>query len=208
MLPNLNPPLIMGINMSKAVLRFLMGIVLPLSLAAPAFAADSYKLDPAHTAITWHVSHFGFSSPSGKFMNVDGTLELDEKNPAASKVSLTIPIAEMDTGVAKLDEHLKTDQFFDVAKYPTASFTSDKIDVTGKDTAVVHGSLTLHGVTKPTALNVKLNKLGENMMKKKTAGFTATTSLKRSDFGMSAYLPGLADDVAIDIESEANLATP
>ncbi len=185
--------------------RFLMGTVLSLVFTMPAFAADTYKLDPTHTAITWHVNHFGFSTPSGKFMNVDGTLVLDETNPAASKVSLTLPIAAMDTGVAKLDEHLKSKDFFDAATYPTATFVSDKVDVTGKETAVVHGLLTLHGVTKPVALNVKLNKIGENMFKKKTAGFSASTSLKRSDFGISTYVPMVGDDVALDIESEANV---
>jgi polyisoprenoid-binding protein YceI len=185
---------------------FVLGAALSLSQISTAHAADTYKLDANHTAITWHISHFGFSSPSGKFMNVDGKLELDEKNPAASRVSLTIPVGDIDTGVAKLDEHLKGDQFFNVATYPTATFVSDKVEVTGKDTAVVHGSLTLHGVTKPVALKVKLNKIGENMFKLKTAGFSATTTLKRSDFGMTTYLPGLGDDVTIDIESEANLA--
>ena len=181
---------------------------LMLVLSAPAMAADTYKLDASHTAITWHISHFGFSNPSGKFMNVDGTLVLDQANPAASKVNVTIPVGDIDSGVPLLDEHLKSDKFFDVAQFPTATFASNKVDVTGKDTAIVHGSLTLHGVTKPVDLKVKLNKLGTNMMNKPTAGFTATAMLKRSDFGMTTYLPGLGDDVTIDIESEANIATP
>lgn len=194
--------------MSYSIPRFFMAAFAALALASPALAADSYKLDANHTAITWHISHFGFSSPSGKFMNVDGTLNLDETNPAASKLTVTIPVAMIDTGVAKLDEHLKSDAFFDVAKFPTASFASDKIELTGKDTAAVHGLLTLHGVAKPVVLKVKLNKIGENMFKKKTAGFSATAMLKRSDFGITTYLPGLGDDVAIDIESEANLTAP
>ena len=174
-------------------------------LSSPAFAADTYKLDPNHTAITWHVNHFGFSTPSGKFMNVDGTLVLDETNPAASKVSLTVPVTALDTGIAKFDEHLKSKDFLDAATYPTATYASDKVEVTGKDTAIVHGSLTLHGVTKPVDLKVKLNKIGENMMKLKTAGFSATTSFKRSDFGITTYVPMVGDDVLIDIESEANV---
>lgn len=184
----------------------LLAAVMLLPLSAPAKASDTYKLDPNHTAITWHISHFGFSSPSGKFMNVDGAVTLDEASPANSKVTVTIPVNMIDTGVPKLDEHLKTDQFFDAAKYPTATFTSDKVEITGKDSAKVDGNLTLHGVTKPVVLNVKLNKLGMNMMNKKTVGFSATANLKRSDYGMTTYLPGLGDDVAIDIESEANLA--
>jgi polyisoprenoid-binding protein YceI len=191
--------------MPKNALRFLMGAVLSVALVAPAMAADTYKLDASHTAITWHISHFGFSSPSGKFMNVDGTVTLDEKNPAASSVKLTVPIADMNSGVPKLDEHLKTADFFDAATYPTATFASDKVEATDKDTATVHGNLTLHGVTKPIELKVRLNKLGENMMKLKTAGFSATGTLKRSDFGITKYVPALGDEVLLDIESEANL---
>lgn len=183
----------------------LLTTFLSLSLTNPALAATTYKLDASHTAITFHISHFGFSSPSGKFMNVDGTLELDESNPAASKVSVTIPIDKVDTGVAKLDEHLQSKDFFDVATYPIATFTSTKVDVTGKETAVVHGNLTLHGVTKPVDLNVRLNKTGENMFKKQTAGFSAAAVIKRSDFGITTYLPGLGDEVRLDIESEANV---
>jgi polyisoprenoid-binding protein YceI len=192
--------------MSTVILRTVLGTLVALSVAVPALAADTYKLDPFHTAIGFHINHFGFSNPSGKFMNVDGTLLLDEKNPAASKVTATIPIATVDTGVAKLDEHLKTKDFFDAETYPTATFVSDKIDVTGKDTAKVHGILTLRGVAKPVTLDVKLNRLAENMMKKQTAGFTASTTLKRSDFGMSTFVPALGDDIRIDIETEANLA--
>lgn len=175
-----------------------------VSLASPALAADTYKFDGSHTAVTFHIDHFGFSKPSGKFMNVEGTLVLDEKNPSNSKVNVTIPVTEINTGVAKLDEHLKNKDFFDVAQFPTATFVSEKVDVKDATSATVTGNLTLHGVTKPVVLDVKLNKLGENFMKKQTAGFTATTTIKRSDFGISAYLPGLGDDVKIDIESEAN----
>lgn len=174
------------------------------SFALPVQAADTYKLDPMHTAVTWHINHFGFSNPSGKFMNADGVVVLDEANPSASKVSVTFPVAAINTGIPKLDEHLKSKDFFDVESFPTASFVSNKVDITGKNTAIVHGDLTLHGVTKSVALDVKLNQIGENMMKQKTAGFTATTMIKRSDFGIVTYLPALGDDVRIDIESEAN----
>jgi polyisoprenoid-binding protein YceI len=90
---------------SKLTLRSLiLSTSLLVSLVAPALAADTYKLDPAHTAVIFHINHFGFSNPSGKFMNVDGTVVLDQQNPGASKVDVTIPIATMDTDVPKLDE--------------------------------------------------------------------------------------------------------
>lgn len=173
--------------------------------AAPALAADTYTFDPSHTAVTFHINHFGFSNPSGKFMSVTGSVTLDQQNPAASKVEATIGIAGVNTGVAKLDEHVKTPDFFDAAKFPEAKFTSTKVEVTGEKTAKVTGDLTLHGVTKPVILDVTLNQVGPNMMKKQTAGFTASTTIKRSEFGMSTYVPNLADDVRIDIEAEANV---
>ncbi len=131
---------------------------------------------------------------------------LDETHPKASKVNATITIKNLFTGIDKLNEHLLSDKFFDEVKFPTATFVSTEVVLTGKDTAKVTGNLTLHGVTKPVVLDVMLNKIGENMMKKKTAGFSATTVLKRSDFGMTTYLPALGDDIKISIESEANLA--
>lgn len=189
------------LKLSRTASLFALAAV---AFASPALAADTYKLDASHTAITFHIDHFGFSKPSGKFMSAEGTVTLDEKTPANSKVSVVIDVNQINTGVVKLDEHLKNKDFFDVAQFPTATFVSEKVDVKDATSATVTGNLTLHGVTKPVVLDVKLNKLGENFMKKQTAGFTATTTIKRSDFGISAYLPGLGDDVKIDIESEAN----
>lgn len=194
--------------MIRTTLRTLALTAMVSTFALSAQAAETYKLDPSHTAITWHVNHFGFSTPSGKFMSVDGEVTLDEKNPAASSVKVTVDVSGINSGVAKLDEHLKTPDFFDVAKFPTATFASTKVVPTGKDTAKVEGNLTLHGVTKPVTLDVKLNKIGENMMKLKTAGFTASTTIKRSEFGITTYVPNLGDDVKIEIESEANVPAP
>ncbi len=192
---------------SVAVAALLTGLSVT-GVTSSANAAETYKLDPNHTAVIWHVNHFGFSTPSGKFMSVDGEVTLDEANPAASSVKAVIQIAGINSGVAKLDEHLKTPDFFDAAKFPTATFISKRVDLTGKDQAKVAGDLTLHGVTKPVVLDVKLNKIGENMMKLKTAGFTASTVIKRSEFGMSAYVPNVGDEVRIDIETEANILPP
>jgi polyisoprenoid-binding protein YceI len=180
--------------------------IFAFALSTPAFAAETYTLDPMHTQVVWSINHFGFSNPSGKFALIEGTLMLDETHPKASKVNATITIKNLFTGIDKLNEHLLSDKFFDEVKFPTATFVSTEVVLTGKDTAKVTGNLTLHGVTKPVVLDVMLNKIGENMMKKKTAGFSATTVLKRSDFGMTTYLPALGDDIKISIESEANLA--
>jgi polyisoprenoid-binding protein YceI len=169
----------------------------------PAYALEKFTLDPNHSYVDWQINHFGFSNPSGKWF-ANGTLELDNSKPEDSKVNVTIKVADMITGIPKLDEHLKGDQFFDIAKYPTAKFISDKVSVTGKDTATVQGMLTLHGVTKPVTLQVKLNKADMSPISHKmTAGFSASATIKRSDFGISAYLPGLGDEVQLKIEVEA-----
>lgn len=191
--------------MQAMLARIFILFSLLLTFSLPALAADTYILDPGHTYALWHINHFGFSHPSGKWY-AEGTLVLDETKPQDSKVDVIIHIANIDTGISKLDEHLLSADFFDVAKYPTASFASNKINVTGKNTAKIYGTLTLHGVSKPVILNVMLNKIGVSpITSKKTAGFTATTQIKRSDFGMVKYLPGLADEVKINIEAEGKL---
>lgn len=170
-----------------------------------AHASETYTLDSSHTNIDFRINHFGFSSPSGKFTKAEGTLVLDEEKPENSKLNVTLSPANIVTGVEKLDEHLKSKDFFDVAQFPTATFVSNNVTLTGKEDAKVTGDLTLHGVTKPVTLQVHLNKIGTNMMKLKTAGFSASTTLKRSDFGITAYVPNLADEVLLTVEAEANV---
>lgn len=177
-----------------------------LAIAPTLSHAETYTLDSSHTNIDWRISHFGFSSPSGKFTKAEGTLVLDEKDPSKSSVKVTLSPTNVITGIEKLDEHLKGKDFFNVAEFPDASFVSTAVKVTGKDTALVTGNLTVHGVTKPVTLKTKLNKIAVNMFNKKTAGFSATTTIKRSDFGIVTYLPNLGDEVEIHIEVEANLA--
>jgi len=163
--------------MRRCLRYFLVSLImsLPFNLA---FAADTYTLDPSHSYVMWHINHFGFSNPTGKWM-ANGTLTLDEAKPQNSKANITIEVADGITGIPKLDEHLKSETFFDVAKFPTATFVSNKVDITSKKSAKVYGTLTLHGVSKPVVLTVTLNKLGENPISKKmTAGFTASTKIK------------------------------
>jgi polyisoprenoid-binding protein YceI len=188
----------------KRVLFATAAVVLSVSLSAAALASDKFAFDPNHTNIIFHDNHFGFSSPSGHFGIKDGTLTLDEQDPAKSAVDVTIDTTSLVTGNPKFDEHIKSPDFIDAEKFPTATFKSTKVEVTGKDTAKVTGDLTLHGVTKPVTLDVKLNKEGEHpMTKKKAVGFSASATVKRSEFGIVKYVPDVADDVKIDIESEA-----
>jgi polyisoprenoid-binding protein YceI len=172
--------------------------------AAPSFAADTYTLEPTHTSVTFQYTHFGYSHPTGKFMNAKGSVTLDETTPANSSVEVSFDISGINTGVPALDEHLKSADFFDAAQFPTATFKSTKVEPTGADTAKVTGDLTIHGVTKPVVLNVKLNKEAVNpMMNKKGVGFTATGTINRSDFGMGKYVPAVSDQVDLYIEAEA-----
>ncbi|MEO8402777.1 MAG: YceI family protein [Gammaproteobacteria bacterium] len=171
--------------------------------ATTALAADSYTLDPQHSYILWHVKHFGYSTQVGKFY-ASGTLVLDKKQPQNSKVNATITVANVSTGIEELDKHLKGKLFFDADQFPTATFTSSAVNITGKSTAKVEGMLTLHGFTKPVTLSVTFNQQSVNPISDKmTVGFSATTIIKRSDFGISTLLPGLGDDVKLDIEAEA-----
>ncbi len=192
--------------MKAALLKTSLLSALLLSFSAPALAADSYNLDPAHSNILWHASHFGFSSPSGHFGIKTGKIMLDEAKPENSSVEVTIDTTSLVTGVEKFDKHLKSADFLDSEKFPTATFKSTKVAMTGKDTADVQGDFTLHGVTKPVVLKVKLNKIGEHpMTQKKAAGFTASTVIKRSEFGIDKYVPKVSDEVRIDIEAEAGV---
>lgn len=184
--------------------QFLFFVTIYLVFSISTQAAESYTLDPNHTYVLWHISHFGYSYPSGKWM-AQGTLTLDQNKPQNSKVNVTINMDNLVTGIKELDEHLKSPLFFDVKQYPTATFVSDKVIVTGKNTATVHGTLTLHGVSKPLSLAVIFNKVGISpVTNKKTVGFSATSELLRSDYDITSLLPGIGDDVKINIEAEAN----
>ena len=178
-------------------------IALSLGATAPAFAADTYKLEPSHTSVTFQWTHFGFSHPSGKFMNAEGSVTLDQAAPAKSSVEVSFAIAGVNTGVPALDKEFQEANWFDAAKYPTATFKSTKVDVTGKDTAKVTGDLTIHGITKPVTLEVKLNQVGKEMGKD-TVGFTAKGLIKRSEFGIGAYVPAVSDEIELYIEAEAH----
>lgn len=185
-------------------MKRILSIIALFCFSSYATAADLYKIDNNHAAVIWQASHFGFSAPSGKFTDVNGTLLIDQKNPRNSVVDIRIKTASISTGLTKFDTHLKSSDFFNVAKFPTATFVSKAVTPTGMKTANIRGELTLLGVTKMVTLQTQLNKLGNSpITQRKTAGFTASTTIKRSDFNMLFGLPGISDNVKIDIEVEA-----
>ena len=165
-----------------------------------AVKAGTYKVEPYHTQIGFTISHFGFTDFSGFFSGASGTLVLDPAKPASSKLDVSLPVKSVLTTVPQLDGELKGDKWFDAAQFPTATFTSTRITKTGKETATIVGELTLHGVTKPVTLKAHLVGSGTNPLDKAvTVGFEATGMIKRSDFGITQYLPLLGDDVSLRI---------
>ncbi len=188
-------------------MKKILAIIVALSFAClSANAADTYKLDPNHNSVTWFANHFGFSNPSGKFTDIEGTLILDEETPQKSSIEVTIKTASLLTGLSKFDEHVKSADFLNVTQFPTAKFVSTSVMPYDTKSAKVNGNLTLLGITKPVTLDVKLNKTGIGLLtQKKTIGFSATATIKRSAFGMNFALPGISDEIKLFIESEANL---
>lgn len=188
-----------------------MSAVALLSAAAlvfPALAdAGEYTIDPAHTHVGFTINHLGFSDVFGQFNNVSGVLTLDEKAPEKSKIEVVIDPASIYTANDTRDEHLKGPEFFDVKKFPTLTFKSTRVEVTGKNTANVTGDLTMHGITKPVDLVVRLNKAGPSPLDKsrQVAGFSALGKLKRSDFGIKTYVPMIGDEVTLTISTETIL---
>ena len=180
--------------------------------AAPAVAAitavsGSYQLDPTHTDVLAQWTHFGFSQPSAHFGISEGTLVYDAANVARSSVQVTMPITGIDSFVDKLDEHLASGDFFDAGKFPNATFKSTSVAAAGTNKLTVTGDLTIKDITRPVTLDVTLNGAGEHpMLKKQAIGFSATATIKRSDFGVGAYAPNVSDEVQLRITTEGTLA--
>ena len=175
-----------------------------LAGSVPAFAT-TYTLDPNHTQVQFVWNHYGFTDLTGEFGKVEGTLEFDEADPTKASVSATVAIDSVDSNVKKLDGVLTGGDYFDAAKFPTATFKSTRVEKGATpDRLKVTGDLTIHGVTKPLTLDVKVTKVGEQPLRKApAAGFDATATLKRSDFGITKYLPNVADEVKIHVVAEA-----
>jgi polyisoprenoid-binding protein YceI len=184
--------------------RFLVPAVLSaLGMSLTAGAAENYKLDTKHADLMFSVEHAGFTHKHGSFRDFEGALQFDQAKPENSKVVVIVRTASLDTALAARDKDLTGEQFLDVTKYPQMRFESTKV-VPGKDQELrIEGNLTLHGVTKPITLNGKLNKSGPNPFDKTpTLGFSAKGSLKRSDFGITTFIPMVGDLVEITLEVE------
>jgi polyisoprenoid-binding protein YceI len=188
--------------------RLLLTCLLGLIAAMPA-AAAVYEIDARHTQVFFTYTHGGYSHLRGRLNEVSGRFDFDPADPAKSSIEVQLPLSSLSTGVPKLDAHLQSPDFFDAARFPTASFKSTKVTVLGKDKLSVAGDLTMKGVSKPVVFEVTINSTAPSSFSKlPAAGFDAHATIRRSEFGVDAMLGAVPDEVQIDISMEARVPKP
>jgi polyisoprenoid-binding protein YceI len=184
-----------------------------LALASSVHAADTYTFDKAHTNVGFQVRHI-FTNVSGKFTDFTGTIQVDHAKPEASTVEFTIQATSIDTSEPRRDQHLRSADFFDVANNPTITFKSTSLKPNGKDSWLVTGDLTMHGVTKSVVLPVTVLGEGKDPFGNEKLGLETALTLSRKDYGLNwnktletgGVLVG--DEVKVQIAVEANKAKP
>ena len=199
----------LGATLPVKFFRLLFAIGLSLVVAGSSVrAGEIFKFDPAHSTIAFKVRHF-LGTAKGRFTKFSGTIEVNRDHPEQSSVIATIQAASIDTAIAKRDEHLRSDEFFNVAKFPEITFKSHRVKQTGTNTGEITGDLTLHGVTRPITLHVQLLGDLESLTKNPTSRWRVTTApIRRSQFGLvfstrAEAISMIADEVAVEIEIEA-----
>ena len=187
-------------NLRKIAATF----ALAAALAAPAVAApETYVLDSAHSYPRFSYNHFGYSTQVSRFNKTTGKIIYDKEAKTAS-VDIVIDTTSVDSGFPVFNEHLRSEDFFDTAKYPTATFKSTKVIFEGDKPSAIEGNLTIKGITKPVTLTVTSFHAMPHPMKKKDAiGANAFTTVKRSDFNAGKYAPNVGDEIRIDLGVEA-----
>ncbi|GMV54832.1 MAG: hypothetical protein AMXMBFR6_06370 [Betaproteobacteria bacterium] len=185
--------------MKKRALPILAATLFGCSLAH----AETYTVDAAHTFPTFEIGHFGVSVQRGRFNKTAGKIDID-RAAKKGKIDISIDAASIDTGLAERDKHLRGEQFFNTDKFPSLSFKSDKITFQGDAPASADGQLTLLGVTRPVTLYItSFNCIDHPVSKKPMCGASASAMIQRSEFGMKAFVPLVADEVRILIAIEA-----
>ncbi|MFN3906741.1 MAG: YceI family protein [Acinetobacter junii] len=184
-----------------------LGLAVAIASSVTLAAPVDYKIDPTHTATVFSWNHFGFSTPSANFTDIQGVIKVDNAKPSNSSVDVIIPISSVNTNVPALDKEFQEEAWFNAAKYPNITFKSAKVETKDKKHFKITGNLTVKGVTKPVVLDAVLNKQGEHPMAKVPAiGFNATTSFDRSAFGIGNYVPNVGDKITVNITTEATAA--
>jgi polyisoprenoid-binding protein YceI len=186
-------------------LRHIAALSLLLPLAALADEAETWRLDPVHTRVMFAISHAGFSNAIGTVSGSTGTLVFDPEDWTTASLKATVPLTRLDLGDAKWNEATLAGNLLDAKDHPTAEFVSERVEPLAPDRARVHGTLTLRGVSQPVALDVKLNALKRHPLLpfRRTVGFSATTTLSRKAFGITAWSSVIGDSVELRIEAEA-----
>jgi polyisoprenoid-binding protein YceI len=172
-----------------------------LTLGVPALAqSNQWQLDPAHSSAQFAVKHMGISTVRGSFSKVSGTVQYDAANAKNDSVNVTIDTSSVDTGVGMRDNDLRSDHFFDVQKYPNMTFKSTKVESAGNNLKIT-GDLTIRGVTKSVMLDVDgPTKPVNDGRGHSHMGASATTTVNRSDFGMTGYQAMVGDEIKITID--------
>jgi len=182
--------------------RLVLVLVLAASGATQA-AMESYTVDPVHTYPGFEINHLGFSNMRGTFDSTKGRITLD-RAARTGTIEIVIDTASVDTGYAKRDEHLRAPEFFNVAAFPTMTYRASRMLFEGDRPSGAEGQLTLLGKTLPVNLTITSFQCGQNPVnKKQMCGANAVTTIKRSQFGMTTYVPGISDEVTITIGVEA-----
>ena len=185
----------------------LLSLMLVGGIGTAQAETKAYSIDPTHTQVHASYLHAGFSNIAIRFNKVEGEFLFDAAKPVNSSLNIKVPINSLDTGVEKFDAHLWSADFFDAEKFPEATFKSTKVTAVAKGKLKLSGNLTIHGITKPVSFDVTTNGIAVHPMSKKpTAGFDASTKIKRSDFGLGKYAPMVGDEVTLRITMEASEA--
>lgn len=196
--------------------RTLLGLTLLASLTFPVLPADAadvyhvqadnaagnYQIDPVHSMISFTVGHLGVSELVGRFDTISGSFSLDSANSNQSRVSVQIPMDSLDTNFAQRNKDLLGPDYFNATQFPTMSFTSTKVQWQSKNSGQLTGNLTLHGVTMPVTFNLRRIGAGPDPWGGYRSGYVATTTIKRSDFGMNYMLNGISDSIAVQLNIE------
>lgn len=178
-------------------------LMLGSAMAASASAADNFTIDSRHTFPAFEVSHFGFSIQRGRFNKTTGKVALDAAAKKGS-VEIVVDTNSLDMGLDDWDKHLKSEDFFNTAKFPTMTFSASKVNFENDKPVSAEGQFTLLGVTKPLTVKIANYSCGFHpMMKKTICGAEISATIKRTEFGMGKYAPAIGDEVKIFAPVEA-----
>jgi polyisoprenoid-binding protein YceI len=180
-------------------------IVVGLLLAGfinPAAAAETYKLDPAHTSVVFRIKHLGVAYVYGRFNGPTGAFVFDESSPSKNSIQMQVDAQNVDTAVQKRDNHLKSPDFFNAGEHPLITFKSTSVKKSGKDSYEITGDLTLLGKTKPITVKALQTGTGKDPWGNYRRGFETSFTISRSDFGMDFMMKVVADDVLLTVSVE------